>query len=150
VGASTCVICSVVVSILAMGLQHTGSVSNRVGRACVRNGFMYLTSKSAHIRASHALSFSLFPPPFSRDSSAISYKQRGSCLQNNLPYHIVSMINHSEVFYNNAPTISYLKHGQNFVVVSNKYSMFQNEYICTWEWLRYRAMGKWLIAVWFI
>jgi hypothetical protein len=108
VDANTCVICSVVVRILAMGLQHTGSVSSRVGRACVRNGFMYWTSKSAHIRASHALSFSLFPPPFSRDGSAISYKQRGSWLQNNLPCHIISMINPSDLLYNNTPTISYL------------------------------------------
>jgi hypothetical protein len=76
IAVSTCVICSVVVRILAIGLQHTGSVSSRVGRACVRNGFMYFTSKSPHMRANHALSFNLVPLPLSRDCSAVSYKKR--------------------------------------------------------------------------
>lgn len=103
VHTNTCVICSVVVSILAMGLQHTGSVSSRVGRACVRNGFMYFTSKSAHIRASHALSFGLLPPTLSRDGSAISYIQRGMWLQNNVKLHIISTINPSDAFHSNTP-----------------------------------------------
>lgn len=34
--------CSVVVSILAIGVQNEGSVSKRVGRELVNNGFMYL------------------------------------------------------------------------------------------------------------
>jgi hypothetical protein len=34
--------CSVVVSILASGVQKVGSVSKRVGREFVNNGFMYL------------------------------------------------------------------------------------------------------------
>jgi len=51
----------VVVSSRAMGLQQTGKVSSRVGRAWVRKGFMYLTSKSAQILAIHAFSFGLLP-----------------------------------------------------------------------------------------
>lgn len=37
-----CVSCSVVVSILAIGVQNDGSVSKRVGREFVNSGFMYL------------------------------------------------------------------------------------------------------------
>lgn len=36
----TCVNCSVVVKSRAMGLKKTGSVSSKVGRECVNNGFM--------------------------------------------------------------------------------------------------------------
>ena len=53
--ALTCVSCSVVVSSRASGIQQTGSVSRRVGLACVKNGFMYFVSKSAHQRAKNAL-----------------------------------------------------------------------------------------------
>lgn len=38
----TCVNCSVVVKSLAIGLQQTGNVSNRVGLELVSKGFIYL------------------------------------------------------------------------------------------------------------
>lgn len=53
----TCVICSVVVKSLAIGLQHTGNVSNRVGREWVNKGFIYLLSRFPQTRASTAFSF---------------------------------------------------------------------------------------------
>lgn len=55
----TWVICSVVVSNLAIGLQHTGRVSNNVGLECVSNGFIYLVSKEPQIRANTPFSFGL-------------------------------------------------------------------------------------------
>lgn len=42
-----CVSCSVVVSILAIGVQNDGRVSKRVGREFVKRGFMYLTKYDA-------------------------------------------------------------------------------------------------------
>lgn len=38
----TCVNCSVVVRIRAIGLHQTGNVSSKVGRECVNRGFIYL------------------------------------------------------------------------------------------------------------
>lgn len=58
----TCVICCVVVRILASGLQQTGNVSNNVGLECVNRGFMYLVSKSPQILASNAFSLGFVPP----------------------------------------------------------------------------------------
>jgi hypothetical protein len=43
-----CVNCSVVVSILAMGVQNDGRVSKRVGRELVKSGFMYLKINFTH------------------------------------------------------------------------------------------------------
>lgn len=76
-----CVSCSVVVSILASGVQQAGKVSKRVGREFVRRGFMYLKnakllkilkilenfltnfeSKFPQTLASSAFSFFLFVP----------------------------------------------------------------------------------------
>lgn len=59
----TCVICCVVVRILANGLQQTGNVSSNVGLECVSKGFMYLVSKSPQILASNAFSLGFVPPP---------------------------------------------------------------------------------------
>jgi len=58
----TCVICCVVVRILANGLQQTGNVSNNVGLECVNRGFMYLVSKSPQILARNAFSLGFMPP----------------------------------------------------------------------------------------
>lgn len=40
-----CVNCSVVVSILAIGVQNDGKVSKSVGLEFVRSGFMYLARR---------------------------------------------------------------------------------------------------------
>lgn len=87
-----CVNCSVVVSILAIGVQNDGKVSKSVGRELVSNGFMYLKgeedllerfkrnietyfeSKFPQTLASNAFSFFLADPlvPGWSDASGLS------------------------------------------------------------------------------